>query len=125
MKKEYNLLVIYYACILGLIRFLGIGVGNEHSKAASFMAGVVSMFIASITKVFGFDIKNLGSFLLVILLLSIFFIIYFVASSLKGSIRVNKWLSNNSKKKKWLIGLSCVIFTLCTTILFLKTNAPG
>ncbi len=124
MKKEYNLLVVFYACILGLIRFLDIGVGNEHSKATLFMTGVLAMFIALITKVCGFDIRDLNSFLIVVLLLSVFFTIYFAASSPKGSRRINEWLSNNSKKEKLLLGLGCLVFTLCTTILFLKTNTP-
>jgi uncharacterized membrane protein HdeD (DUF308 family) len=81
------------------------------------------MLIATFTQFLGVSVLDLGTFIVVTLILSLFFSVYFAATSVRGANKVNQWLNNNSKRDKWVVGIICLIFTIGITILFLKTNA--
>ncbi len=111
-----NLISKYYANILGLIRFLDIGVGNEDARASSVFTLTVSALFGILLKLIDFDIRSLGIFFLVPCVLAIFFITYYFFSKKGNKVKVENWLSNSSRKDKLTTGLISLIFFITLLI---------
>ena len=113
----------FYASIIGLIRFIGIGVGNEDARASFVFTSVLTMTFSVILKIFGYDFKDFGTFFIVLMTLSIFFLIYFYYSKNLNKKKINKWLNENDTSKKLIFGSVYLILTIIITITFFKLNA--
>lgn len=103
---------------------MGIGVGNENSKASLAFTGIVAMIFITVLKLFNIDIHEAGTFFILSFVLIIFFGTYLSATSNLGRKNINRWLSQTNKRDKRLIGIVCLIYAICITILFLKINVP-
>tara|TARA_B110000027_G_C16084899_1_gene285429 strand:+ start:401 stop:760 length:360 start_codon:yes stop_codon:yes gene_type:complete len=118
-----NLFKKYYASIIGLIRFLGIGVGNEHARASTIFTITFFPLIIMILNVLGVNTKELGLLLNLILILGVFFICYLLFSKDDSIETINIWLVNSSLKEKLLSGVLSLSFFLTIIIIFLKFYA--
>jgi len=110
----------YYACILGLIRLLGIGVGNEHARASTVFSFTLYALIVMVFEAFGKNIKEIGVFLFLILILGIFLSCYFFFSKEKNILTIDNWLIKTSLKEKTITGIISLCVFLLITVFFLK-----
>ena len=115
-----NLIYKYYGSILGLIRFLGIGVGNEDARASSVFTITISALSAILLKLIGFNIRNICTFFLVLFVLGTFFIVYYSFSNQKSKLKINNWLSDSSRKKKLITGIISLILLISLIIILFK-----
>jgi len=115
-----NILYKYYASILGLIRFLGIGVGNENARASTVFTITILLFLSVIANFLGANVLNLGSIVLIIIVISSFFLVYSLFSKTNIQANITNWLKSIDAKQKILAGTLSAIFAIVTTILFLK-----
>ncbi len=111
----------YYASILGLIRFIGIGVGNEDARASSVFTVTFCAIFSIIAKSIGYNIKSFSTLLLVFLVLSIFFFVYYFFTKKKNKQKINNWLNLSSKKEKIIVGLLSLVVFITSIIISLKT----
>lgn len=118
-----NFIYKYYTCILGLIRFLGIGVGNEHARASVIFTFTLFAVINIIFRTLNIDIRRIGVFFILVFVLGLFFITYSLFSYKKSEYVINDWLNKTSFKEKIITASICLSFFIITTILFLKLYA--
>ncbi|WP_298537784.1 hypothetical protein [uncultured Algibacter sp.] len=116
-----NFLYKYYASILGLIRFIGIGVGNEDARASAVFTVTFCSIFSIITKSIGYSIKSFGTLLLVFLVLSIFFFSYYFFTNKRNKQKINNWLKLSYKKEKITVGLVSLVAFITSIIISLKT----
>ncbi len=115
-----NLIYKYYANILGLIRFLGIGVGNEDSRASSIFTIIVVLFLTIIMKYIGFDVLSVNSFVLVVIVLSIFFLTYTTFSKQTIKNEIVNWLETKTLKERLTSIIFSFVLTISVIIIFFK-----
>jgi len=118
-----NIIFKYYANILGLIRFLGIGVGNEDSRASSVFVTILIFFFSIILKLIGFDVLSINVFILVTIVLSVFFLVYLSFSKDSIKKKILNWLETNSLQQRVISAIFSLIFTITTIIIFLRLYA--
>jgi len=113
----------YYASILGLIRFLGIGVGNEHARASLIFTLSFFPLTVMILKLFGINTEEIKIVLNLVLSLGIFFTCYLFFSRERNIEIINLWLKKTALKEKLLTGLLSLLFFISVIIIFLKYYA--
>lgn len=115
-----NLIHKYYGSILWLIRYLGIGVGNEDSKATLFFTGVFLALIATILKVISLDIRVFGNWILILIPVTVFILlyIYFSRDTLKA--KILDWLDGQTKSQRLRNTFISLLFSLLSIIFFIK-----